>query len=141
MDPLHDLAPLFVEHGTVAHPRDMVRALETIEGFNYTYSVDGTVMAEGKATLVKLMADLDSATMLVNGCLFLNVASFRYLNFHTAENGCSFELMGEGCVLTMSPAEVGDTRFERRRDMRLLEEEAFDPGSFVALDEEDDDEF
>lgn len=140
MDLIPGLTPLFIEHGSVAHPRDMVRALETIEGFTYTYTVDGEVMAEGRATLVKLMADLDSATMLVNGCLFLNVTSFRYLNFHTAEDGCRFELMGDGCVLAMVPTDEPEGRFERRRDMRLLEEDAFDPGSYVALDDEDDDE-
>jgi len=140
MEPLPNLTACFIEHGTVAHPRDMVRALETLEGLTYEYLVDGQAMASGRATLVKLMADDESATMLVNGCLFLNVASFRYLNFHAGTDGCRFELFGDGTVLTMVATDEPEGRFERRRDMRLLEEEAFDPGSFVALDEEDDDE-
>ena len=31
------------------------------------------------------MADPESATLVVNGCLFLNVASFRYLDFEPVE--------------------------------------------------------
>ena len=89
----HPLAPYFIGSGTLTHPRDMIRALETLEAVEYAYIVDGDTISEGEATLVKLMADSGSATMAVNGCLFLNVSSFRYLDFSTDDEGlCAIEL-------------------------------------------------
>ena len=81
------LAPCLVGNGTVTDPRDMIRALETLEVVRFVQEVDGEVIAEGRATLVKLMADDESSTILVNGCLFLNVTSFRYLTFTTDAEG------------------------------------------------------
>ncbi len=75
------LAPCLIDRGTITDFRDMLRALETVESLEYTWSVDGQTVSEGRGTLVKLMADPESATMAVNGCLFLNVASFRYFDF------------------------------------------------------------
>ena len=40
------------------------------------------------------MADPESSTLIVNGCLFLNVASFRYLDFEQdAEGAWRFTLL------------------------------------------------
>ena len=56
--------------------------------------------SEGRAALVKLMADPESATLVVNGCLFLNVLSFRYLDFEQlAEERWRFMLLGDGSTL------------------------------------------
>jgi len=135
------LAPCLVGNGTVTFPRDMIRALETLETAAYVQEVDGAVIAEGRATLVKLMADGESSTILVNGCLFLNVTSFRYLTFTTdAEAECTFTLMGDGMTLVLRPVSDMEARTVEPQAMRLLEETAFDPESFVALDDEDDDE-
>jgi hypothetical protein len=135
------LAPCLVGNGTVTYPRDIIRALETLEVVAYTQEVDGEVMSEGKATLVKLMADNESSTILVNGCLFLNVTSFRYLTFTTdAKGDCSFKLHGDGMTLSLIPIAEADARVAEPQAMRLLEETAFDPESFVALDDEDEDD-
>jgi hypothetical protein len=135
------LAPCLVGNGTVTYPRDMIRALETLETVSFVQDVDGTTIAEGRATLVKLMADNDSSTILVNGCLFLNVTSFRYLTFTTdAENECVFSLVGDGMTLLLRPVSDMEARTVEPQAMRLLEETAFDPGSFVALDDEDDED-
>jgi len=118
----------------------MVRAMETVEAFEYRYTVDGEGIAEGRATLVKIMADPDSSTLLVNGCLFLNVASFRYLNFTTTEEGTTaIELYGDGVVLELQPVEDPEAR-EGRPVMRFMEDPTFDTGSFVALDDEEDED-
>jgi len=127
------LASCLVHNGTVTNPRDMVRALETIETLTYTQIVDGDVMAEGKATLVKIMAEPGSSTILVNECLFLNVLSFRYLTFTTQDGDegtdCVFELVGDGMTLTLVPTEDPDTPEECRMPARLLVAEAFDAES------------
>jgi len=139
----NELASILIHNGTVSGPRDMIRALETVEGLNYRQIVDGTTMAEGRATLVKLMAEPGAATILVNSCLFLNVLSFRYLTFETdAEGRVVFELVGDGTTLEMVPVEEEDEAVAapNPRAARLMEAEAFDPDAYAMLDDDDEDE-
>lgn len=140
MDSPRQLPPLLVGDGTLTYPRDMVRALETIETFAYRYLVDGEEIAKGRATLVRIMLDDISASTLVNGCLFLNVSSFTYLNFRTDASGQTvFELFTEGAVLEITPLDEPELRAGQRQVIRLMDESVFE-GTFVTLDDEDDDE-
>lgn len=139
METKKNLAPCFIGSGTLVSPRDMIRALETLEALDYVYEVDGSVISEGAATLVKLSYDIDSATMVVNGCLFLNAASFTYLDFFTEEDDrCVMRLYGDGSTLTLRADKERDVVEVPRGQLRLLEEAAFD-ASFVLGDDEDED--
>lgn len=140
MDHNRPLAPCLIGSGTLTNPRDMIRALETLETLDYEYEVDGQIVAEGSATLVKLMADGDSATLAVNGCLFLNVASFRYLDFCTEDDVAVMRLFGEGTVLTLRSDIDAENAVVARGQLRLLEESPFDLESFVISEDEDEDE-
>jgi hypothetical protein len=140
MDRSDRLASCLVHNGTATTPRDMARALETIEGLTYRQTVDGEVMAEGKATLVKIMAEPGSSTILVNECLFLNVLSFRYLTFTTdSEGACSFELVSDGMTLTLVPTPEVEGAEERVPTL-LLEGDDFDAESYALLEDDEDDE-
>jgi len=132
--------PVFIGTGTLTQPHDMVRALETIESFAYRHLVNGSEISAGRATLVRLMYDNTSATTLVNGCLFLNVASLRYLDFTTDEAGTTlFVLFGDGMTLEIVPINEREPHTEQRQAMRMMEEAAFDDTTYVSLDDEDDD--
>jgi hypothetical protein len=139
----NELASCLIHNGTLAGPRDMIRALETVEGLTYRQILDGETMAEGRATLVKLMAEPGAATLLVNGCLFLNVLSFRYLTFETdAEDRVVFRLFGDGMMLELVPVEDEDEAVApaNPRAARLIETESFDPDAYAMLDEDDEDD-
>jgi len=142
MDHRQSLAPCLISKGTVSHPRDMLRALETLENLDYRYIVVGDVIEEGSASLVKLMADPESATLIVNGCLFLNVSSFRYVDFEQAtEDRWRFVLHGDGSVLELTSVPETEDESESSKRPHLLSEEtvgAFD--ALIALDDEDDEE-
>lgn len=141
MDSPRQLPPVMVGDGTLTHARDMVRALETVETFTYRYLVDGDLISEGRATLVRIMADTDSASVLVNGCMFLNVTSFQYLNFRTdAQGQARFDLYVEGAVLEITPLDEPEIRTGQRQVIRMMEESVFDANSIVLLDDEDDEE-
>lgn len=141
MDSPRQLPPLLVGNGTLTQPHDMARALETVETFSYRYLVDGDLISEGRATLVRIMADSESASVLVNGCMFLNVATFQYLNFFTdAEGETRFDLYVEGTVLEITPLDEPEIRNGRRQVIRMMEESVFDASSIVLLDDEDEDE-
>lgn len=141
MEASHPRPPLLVRDGTLTHPRDIVRALETVESFAYRYIVDDEEIATGRATLVRIMLDEYSATTLVNGCLFLNVASFNYLNFTTdADEQTRITLFNDGAALEMTPIDEADLRPGPRNVIRLMEESVFEDTSFVSLDDEDEDD-
>lgn len=143
MERTNQLASCLVHNGTVSSPRDMIRALETIEGLTYQQFVDGRKLAEGRATLVKLMVEPGAATILVNECLFLNVLSFRYLTFETdAEGGCTFDLVGDGMRLVLVPTADSDEPASTTspRVARLIEAESYDPDAYAMLDDDDEDE-
>ncbi len=135
------LAPCFIGSGTVSNPRDMIRVLETLESLHFTYLLDGDTIAAGEATLVKIMADPESATMAVNGCLFVNVASFRYLDFETVDDSlCVVSLRGDGTVLSLIAIRDTETPGISAGQMRLIEESEFEFSSFVVSEDEDDEE-
>jgi hypothetical protein len=132
---------LLIRDGTLTHPRDIIRALETVESFAYRYLVDGDEIATGKATLVRIMLDDFSATTLVNGCLFLNVASFNYLNFSTdAEGQTRLSLLSDGSTLEITPVDEPDARPGQRQLIRMMEESVFEDNSFVSLDDDEEDD-
>jgi hypothetical protein len=140
MDPMKPLAPCLIGSGTLTHPRDMVRALETLEALEFAYEIDGEPVSEGDATLVKLMADDESATMAVNGCLFLNVSSFRYLDFAADDDGVAvMRLYGDGTVLALRADPESSSRVHRGQ-LRLMEEVALELGTFVVTEDEEEEE-
>jgi hypothetical protein len=131
------LAPCFIERGTVTEHIDMMRALDTVESMRFKQVVDGELVAEGEATLVKLSAD-DTSTMLVNGCLFLNVSSFRYLTFENQADGtCRFELVKEGMSMSIEPRDEPRTE-EGETAVRRPAVRPFD--AFVVADDDEIDE-
>jgi hypothetical protein len=141
MDPQRQLAPCLVGKGTLSNFRDMLRALETLENVAYRFLVDGEVVDEGTAQLVKLMADPESATLIVNGCLFLNVASFRYLDFvRGAESTWDFTLYGDGTRIELVTQESSESAADVVRPHLLLEEDVPDLETLLLFDDEDEDE-
>jgi len=141
MDQKRPLAPTLIGRGTLSNYRDMLRALETLENVEYTFVAHGDVVSKGTAALVKLMADSESATLIVNGCLFLNVASYRFLDFdQDADERWRFVLHGDDASLTLIHVPDTSEDPESRRPHLLSEEEAPDFESLLLLDDEDDED-
>jgi hypothetical protein len=142
MERKQELAPCLIGRGTLSNPRDMLRALETLETIEYRFVSLGELADEGRAALVKLMADEESATLVVNGCLFLNVLSFHYLDFEPlAEDRWQFVLHGDGTTLELvSVPESDDEAQATGRPHLLSEETAPDFESLIALEDDDEDE-
>lgn len=141
MDQQRPLAPALIGKGTLTNFRDMLRALETIENVEYRFSAHGELIDEGTAALVKLMADPDSATLIVNGCMFLNVASYRYLDFDQDEQRrWRFVLHADDSVLELIHVPEESEDGGAGRPHLLSEEEVLDFGSLILLDEEGDED-
>jgi hypothetical protein len=120
----------------------MLRALETLENVQYRFLVHNDLMHEGQAQLVKLMADGESSTLVVNGCLFLNVASFRYLDFEqNAEEAWVFTLHGDGSDLELTALpESEEDETAGARPHLLCEEMAPDFDALITLEDDDEED-
>jgi hypothetical protein len=101
-------APSFIDEGTLVNKTDMIRALQTLENVSYTYVVDGHTLSQGKGIVVRIFASNETSTLVINGCLFINVLSFDYLRFSPYKNESSkIELVSQSQILTLVP-EVGE---------------------------------
>ena len=112
-------APCIVDEGILINRKDMLRALETLESVTYTYIVDGNVISQGEGVVVKVFLSPETSTLVVNGCLFLNILSFNYLHFFRQENNATtVELIEDSKVLRLTPVE--DQRRVQRINREML---------------------
>ncbi|MBS3908758.1 MAG: hypothetical protein KGZ93_03945 [Actinobacteria bacterium] len=107
-------APCIVNEGILINKKDMRRALETLESVKYTYNVDGDTISEGEGVVVKVFSNAETSTLIVNGCIFLNILSFNYLRFFPHDNNLSvIELVDDIKILKLTPVEEDNKRANR----------------------------
>ncbi|NCO65724.1 MAG: hypothetical protein COW32_08605 [Candidatus Aquicultor secundus] len=135
------LAPCIVNEGILINRKDMLRALETLESVKYAYIVDGNVISQGEGVVVKIFSSPETSTLVVNGCLFLNILSFNYLHFYMQDNGLTtIELVEDSKTLQLIPIE------EDARRINKVNREIFSTGRYdeeapaELFDEMDDDD-
>lgn len=120
-------APIIVDEGAVYRTLDIVRALLTLDAVEYEYIVDGSRVSVGKGWLVRVFYSRDSATLVVNNCLYINVSSFDYLKFYKNERGqLAMTLHSDNSELrlTVPDEEVKPLRTVER--LRRIEDEEFE---------------
>lgn len=134
-------APCIINEGTIVNKRDILRVLETLDGVEYVYTVEGEPIAAGSALVTQVFASRTSATLLVNNCLFLNVNSFEYVRFWQEDTTTKLELRLGTSVLTLTPIaeEEPDTPAPLQRQM--FPEPTFDEETLVLLEEDTEDDF
>lgn len=134
-------APCIVGEGTLINRKDMLRALETLESVKYTYLVDGNVISQGEGVVVKVFSSPETSTLVINGCLFLNILSFNYLRFFPHDNNLTtIELVEDSRILQLTPIEE-DTRRMNRLNREIFATGRYDEEAPAELfDESDDDD-
>ena len=143
MNDARPLAPCFIGSGTLTHPYDMARALETLESTDFVYEVDGAVIESGEASLVKLMIDKSAATIIANGCIFLNIYSFRFLDFSAEDGVAVMRLYRDGATLELRGNPGRDAIAETENSgpaARLLKESPYGLEPFTIGEDEDDED-
>jgi len=134
-------APCIVNEGTLINRKDMLRALETLESVKYEYVVDGNVISQGEGVVVKVFSSTETSTLVVNGCLFLNILSFNYLRFFPHNNSLTtVELVENSKILRLTPVEE-DNRRTNRFNREIFAPSRYDEETPAELfDEIDDDD-
>lgn len=135
------LAPCIICEGTIYHKKDMLRALETFENLRYEYVVDGRPVAQGKGILLKVFASKNSATLIINNNIFVNVLSFRYLNFRTRSDGqTEIELMADSRNLKLISVDEDVKPFKSNRESLPTVDQFDDEETFALLEDGESDE-
>lgn len=120
-------APIIIDEGAVYRTLDIVRALLTLDVVQYEYIVDESNVASGKGWLVRVFYSRDSATLVLNNCLYINVSSFDYLKFHKNDTGqltMSLHSDNSELKLTVLDEELKLPRTIER--LRRIEDEEFE---------------
>jgi hypothetical protein len=131
-----DRAPCIINEGTVLNKRDMLRALETLDCVAYTHIVEDQRISSGRAVVAQVFLSRDSATLLVNNCLFINVASFDYLRFSQDGGRTVLSLVEGTSVLELIPNEDGEPKPPSRFARQMFPEDVFDEDTFVLMEED-----
>ncbi len=131
-----NLAPCIINEGTIYHKKDMLRALETFEGLDYNYIVDGKTISSGSGELVKVFASKNSATMIVNDCVFINVQSFNYLNFRELDNAeTEIELIADSRSLKLKSSDRESAPRQAAKEIQPTIGQFADEETFALLEE------
>lgn len=132
-----DMAPCFINEGTIYHKKDMLRALETLENVGYEFLIEGESVRTGKGVLCKVFASRNSATLVINNCVFINVLSFDYLNYRSDDSITRIELIEGNRTLKLETIDEEVKAPNTNRDM-LASVDQFDDEETLALLEDGD---
>lgn len=130
-----DMAPCFIDEGTIYQKKDMLRALETLENVHYEFLVERQVVRSGKGALCKVFASRNSATLIINNCVFINVLSFDYLNFRSDDTETQVELIEENRVLRLQTIDEDVKAPNTNREMLASVDQFDDEETFALLED------
>ena len=91
------LLPCIVQTGTLYTTKDMLKALEDLYFVRYEYLNSGNLIASGEGFIMNVMSNkTGESTLVFNKRLYLNLASFAYLEVETvSEDITNFNLVAD----------------------------------------------
>lgn len=142
----HFLAPCIIDNGLIIQKEDMYRLLNDLSAVRYSHYLDGEFKGEGEGYIVEVFEDPNQATLIANQTIYINLASFDYLQLETTKDGTYLNLVHEQRTLRLFPLSNPFSYQESNShfDPMLLEAMVTDVLSArhdVQLDEEDDEYF
>ena len=135
-----DMAPCFIDEGTIYQKKDMLRALETLENIEYEFLIEGEVVRSGKGALCKVFASRNSATLIINNCVFVNVLSFDYLNFRSDDKKTTVDLIEDNRILKLLTIDEEVKAPSTNREMLASVDQFDDEETFALLEDGDAEE-
>ena len=134
--------PCIIENGIVYGVKDIFRIVRDMGHVKYAELIHGEVQSEGEGYIMSVVANQQSATVIANQRLYLNVCGFEYLCIATLEDGqVHFDLVHPYRTLRLiptpdtNPEEAGDNR-----EPRYLEYPEFEHEGFAEINLDEDDE-
>lgn len=107
-------APCIVNVGIIVNKLDMKRLLADLGRVRYIYTQEGKVLSEGEGDVMEVFANPQRSTLVANSSLYLNIASFDYLELQQSpQKETFFDLIQEGTCLRLIPL---STPIQERRE-------------------------
>ncbi|MGF1575099.1 MAG: hypothetical protein ACFCU9_04015 [Cyanophyceae cyanobacterium] len=135
--PKSSLSPCVVDTGILVSKRDVYRVLSDLGHVRYVDILDGEVVSQGEGYVMEVYEDPQSATIVLNRTLYLNICSFDYLRFGLEDPDQSLplppkpqsilDLVQEQRILRLMPlSDPLSDRLQVLEDSRALKEAVAD---------------
>ncbi|QLE54358.1 hypothetical protein [Nostoc sp. TCL26-01] len=109
-------APCIVDTGIIVNKLDMKRLLADLGRVRYIYTQEGKLQSEGEGDVMEVFANPQRSTLVANSALYINVASFDYLQLkQSPQKETYFDLMQESTCLRLIPL---STPLQERRERK-----------------------
>lgn len=91
--------PMIINKGIIYNPKDILRILRDLGSISYEQIIDNEIKQTGKAYIVSVVSNKNSANMIVNRRAYLNINGFEYLDINTTEEETILDLHNEFGIL------------------------------------------
>lgn len=140
-EPDHQV-PCIIENGIVYGVKDIYRIVRDMGHVRYAEIVNEETTTQGEGYIMSVVANQQSATVIANQRLYLNVCGFDYMRIASLEDGVvNFDLVHPYRTLRLTP--VADANPEEGMDAKSPRFEEYDPfeqEDFAEIQLDDDDD-
>ncbi len=110
-------APCIVNTGIIVNKIDIRRLLNDLGRVHYIYTQNHKLLSEGDGDVMEVFTNPYRSTLVANNALYLNVASFDYLELkQSSQREPYFDLIQEQMCLRLIPL---STPLQERRDRQF----------------------
>ena len=97
-------APCLIDTGLLVNKQDIIRLLSDLTHVQYIHWQDEQIKSQGEGYILDVFADQARSTLIANHAVYINVASFDYLELkQSAEKEAYFDLVQDGMILRLIP--------------------------------------
>lgn len=96
-------APCIIDNGLIVNQEDLYRLLNDLGHVRYYHYLDGECSGQGEGYIVEVFHDNYQATLIANQTIYINLASFDYLQLETNQQQTHFNLIQEERTLSLVP--------------------------------------
>ncbi|MBF2053705.1 MAG: hypothetical protein IGS03_09620 [Candidatus Sericytochromatia bacterium] len=141
LEPDHQI-PCIIENGIVYGVKDIFRIMRDLGHVHYCELINGDPLAHGEGYIMSVVANHQSATVIANQRLYLNVCGFDYLRIGTEQDGqVHFDLVHPYRTLRLTPVpDNGNEEAIDPKSQRYEEYDPFEPEDFAEIQLDDDDD-
>lgn len=140
-EPDHQI-PCIIENGIVYGMKDIYRMVRDMGHVRYSEIVNHESVTQGEGYIMSVVANQQSATIIANQRLYLNVCGFDYMRISTqADGSVHFDLVHPYRTLRLTPVpDAGGEEALEAKAQRYEDYDPFEQEDFAEIQLEDDDE-
>lgn len=134
--------PCIIENGIIYGVKDIYRIVRDMGHVSYAEIVNGEILTQGEAYIMSVVANPQSATVIANQRVYLNVCGFDYMRIATQQDGhVHFDLVHPYRTLRLMPVpDAGNEEILESKSQRFDDFEPFEQEDFAEIQLEDDDD-